>query len=999
MKTFSLLTTNFYNFTTYTRVMKYSVRSLLITIYFLSVLSAKGINPPDFMSFIQHPWVDSVMLQLSPSEKIAQLFIVQAYSRDSDIPSSLMNMVKNQKVGGVIFMQGTAGNQKEITRQLQQNANIPLLIAIDAEWGPAFRLSNTPTYPYQMTLGAISNDSLLYKMGVEIGTQLKELGVHVNFAPVADVNNNPNNPVINYRSFGEDPEKVYRKAWLYAKGMQDVGILAVAKHFPGHGDTGIDSHHALPVINKDQASLWEAEIYPFKKLIEEGIGGIMTAHLQVPALEPDKNIPSSLSPRIIRDILIKELGFTGIIITDAMNMSGVSGQFGSGESAVRALIAGNDMLEIIPNLTEALNAVAEAIQKGRLTQEDIDWKCRKILALKKWLAEARKVTPPQPDKNSYELTRRLLHEQALTLLRNNNNIIPFQALDTLKTAVVSIGNTRTTSFQTMVKRYINADFYHLRENASKEDIDKLIKLLSTYNTLICGIHNLNNSPSSKYGTDSSIDHFLKMTEKKIRIVCLFGNPYVLNYIPNIEKVEGLLVAYQENSITQEAAAQALFGAIETTGRLPVNVNSNFRLNSGEDVKKNFRLKYTIPEEVGISSAWFSRQIDSLALFGLSREAYPGCQILIAVQGKVIYNKCFGYLAYGYKNPVTEETIYDLASMTKVIGTTTALMKLYGEKKINLDIPLSNYWTDFKESDKNRMTMRQMLTHQARLVSFIPFWNVAKLPNGSYDPSIFSNKPSPNAKARVASNMYVSDSFKKNMYDQIRDSKLLTNTRYVYSDLGFIIFPEVISNITGSNFEEYLRNVFFRPIGAMSICFNPYHSYPKWEIAPTEDDRYLRNEQIHGFVHDEAAALLGGVSGNAGLFANANDVAKVMQMYLQKGYYGGVQYIEPASISEFTRVQYPENNNRRGLGFDKPNINNYLYRPENAYPTSGAGDNSFGHSGYTGTFTWADPDKEFIFIFLSNRVYPRRSNNRLQELEIRKNMLQAIYDSIQKGMNY
>ena len=979
--------------------MQHSLKLLsLIIIFFLSAIKADGKKLPEFMSFMWHPWVDSVMTQLSVPEKIGQLFMVQAYSQNNNIPSSLFEMVKNQKVGGILFMQGTAENQKEIIRQLQQNVNIPLLIAIDAEWGPAFRLKDTPVYPYHMALGAISNDTLLYQMGLEIGAQLKELGVHVNFAPVADVNNNPENPVINYRSFGEDPENVYRKTWLYAKGMQDAGILAVAKHFPGHGDTSTDSHQTLPVIDKDTASLRKTELYPFRKLVEEGIGGIMTAHLQVPAFEPDNKIPSSLSPRIVGDILIKEFGFTGLTITDAMNMQGVSGQFGSGESAVRALIAGNDMLEVVPNLNEAINAVKAALQNGRLTQEDIDWKCRKILALKKWSDEMRKEKVINSNDNKYELTRRLLHEQSLTLLQNHNNMVPFQALDTMKIAVVSIGSSKTTSFQTMVKRYVNADFFHLRKNAPKEEIDRVIKLLSTYNTLICGIHQLNNSPERKYGTDSSIGYFLNATAKKNRIVCLFGNPYALNHLAGIEKVDGLLIAYQENIITQEAAAQALFGAIEITGRLPVNVNHIFRVNTGEDIKKNFRLKYTIPEEAGISSNWFLGQIDSLAMLGIDYEAYPGCQVLIAIQGKVIYNKCFGYLTYDHNYPVIEETVFDLASMTKVVGATTALMKLHGERKIDLDIPFSNYWTDFKESDKNRITMRQMLAHQARFPSIVVFWNKAKLPDGSYNTSIFYNKRSPGMQIRASQNMYVSNDFKRDMFDQIRDCKLLKTARYNYSDLPFIIFPEVINTITGIDFETYLRDNFYRPLGASSICFNPYHNYPNRWIAPTENDTYLRFEQIHGFVHDEGAALLGGVSGNAGLFSNANDVAKVMQMILQEGYYGGRQYLEPSTIREFTRVQYPENKNRRGLGFDKPNINNYLYRPENAYPAMAAGQNSYGHSGYTGTFTWIDPDKEFIFIFLSNRVYPWRSNNRLQELAIRKNMLQVIYDSIEKGQN-
>jgi len=978
------------------------IRNIFFFILFAGQFATAQENPA-FLKFLNDSWVDSTLANLTLDQKIGQLFMVQAYSRESMPQTELIDQIKTWQAGGIIFMQGTAANQINQINHLQKQSKIPLLVAMDAEWGPAFRLKGTPSYPVQMALGAISHDSLIYRMGYEIGLQLKKLGVDVNFAPVADVNNNPNNPVINYRSFGENPEKVAQKAWLYAKGMQDAGILAVAKHFPGHGDTRTDSHHDLPVIRKDLASLERTELYPFEQLIKNGIGGIMTAHLQVPALDPTPDLPSSLSPLIVKNILHGRFGFNGLIVTDAMNMLGVSGHLSSGEAAVKALLAGNDMLEIVPNLPEAIKAVRQAIRQGRLAEEEIDWKCRKILALKKWTHTSgyRKSSVNELERDlsdpQFSLTQRLLHEQSLTLLRNHNQLLPLQRLDTLKIAVIAIGNTSETAFQKMTARYLNCDFFYLKENAMPQEVDRLIKSLNTYNLMICGIHRLSLTPPGNYGTEASIPEFLKKTATRKRVMVLFGNPYALNYMTGIEHSDGLLVTYQENTQTQELAAQAIFGAIDVTGKLPVNVSAIFGLNNGIDLKKNCRLKYTISEEAGISSSYLEHRIDSLAELGLLKKAYPGCQVLIAKDGKVIFHKCYGYHTYEKLTPVTEDNLYDLASLTKIIAPVPALMRLHGEGKFKLDIPFSTYWPAFKGTDKTKITSRQMLAHQSRLRSGISFWSETVLENGQLDPLIFQNNPSDQFNVRVSSRLYMNKDHIKKMYDQIRDSRLLSQIKYTYSDLPFYLFPKVIEDLTGENYEEYLQQTFYRPLGARTITFNPFNHFPIRQIVPTENDDFFRNELIQGFVHDEGAAMMGGVSGNAGLFATANDLAKMMQLYLQNGYYGGQSYIAPASIAEFTKVQYPERQNRRGLGFDKPFINNYLYRQHNSYPAPDASPESYGHGGFTGTFTWVDPTKQILFIFMTNRIYPSRKNSMLSDLNIRSAMLQAIYDSIKLGV--
>ncbi len=977
--------------------MKNLIRLFSLFVLVLNNSFIQGQNPPEFVRYLNHSWVDSCIQTMSLEEKVGQLFIIQAYAnKEIDQYNNLFDQVEKYHPGGVIFMQGEADKQIILTNKLQDKSALPLLITMDAEWGPGFRLKNTPKYPVQMALGAINNDSLIYQMGVDIGNQLKNLGIGANFAPVADVNNNPDNPVINYRSFGENPNLVAQKSWMYAKGLQDAGILAVAKHFPGHGDTKTDSHLGLPVIPHSAEHLDTTELKPFIHLINKGISGIMSGHLHVEAFDPEQKTPASLSKNIIRNKLIDDLGFSGLIITDAMNMHGITKLHSPGEAAVKALQAGNDMIEITPDLPTSISSVVEAVKAGEISHSSIDWKCRKILAAKKWLKldNFKPIKPINLNQPKYDLTKRLLHEKSLTLIRNKNNLLPLQKIDTLKIATVSIGRSTKGSFQLMIDNYTTADHFLLPKQASDTDIQKLYDHLKNYNLVICGIHDLNLSPKNNFGVEPSINKFLIQLKTKKKIIALFGNPYALKYIPEAKNSDALLITYQENQITQELAPQAIFGAIDVNGKLPVSINNQFKTGNGIQLKKNGRLKYTIPEESGISSNLLEHKLDSLALDGLKEKAYPGCQILVAKNGKVIFHKCYGYYTFNKKKPVIKESIYDWASVTKITGPLPALIKLHGEKKFKLDVPFSFfYWPDFKDSNKKNLTAREILAHQAGLQPHIPYWTNTLRQNGKLRRSVFKSQPSSRFDLRVSSKLYMKRKYLKNMFDEIRESELLEKKEYKYSGLIYYLFPTIIKNLTGTEYEQYLKETFYRPLGANTITFNAYKHFPKELIIPTENDKYFRKELSQGFVHDEGAAMMGGVSGNAGLFGTANDLAKLMQMYLQKGFYGGEQFLSSESMNEFTRIQYPENQNRRGLGFDKPYINNHENELKDAYPAVSASPNSFGHSGYTGTFTWVDPNNKLLFIFFSNRVHPTRDNSKLYDLNLRPALHQAIYDSM------
>ena len=987
--------------------MKQLIQQLLLFIGLSGLLTStvQAASPPPFTVYLHDPWVNKQLSRMSVDEKIGQLFIVPAYSRQPQPDSVLLRSIRHYGIGGLLFMQGKAVNQVNLVNSYQQAGKVPLLVAMDAEWGPAFRLKHTPRYPVQMALGAIQQDTLIYQMGREVGEELKRLGVNINFAPVADVNNNPDNPVINYRSFGENPVEVARKAWLYAHGMQDAGILAVAKHFPGHGDTSADSHMSLPVVRGDTTRLNRIELYPFRYLINRGIGAVMTGHLRVPALEPDPTCPASLSSRIITGKLRHQYHFRGLIVTDAMNMHGVSDLYTPGAAAVKALQAGNDMLEFVPDLPQALQAVKQAIEDSTLSMASLNGKVRRILALKKWLKLDHYVPvavtglSEELQQPRYQLTSRLLQQESLTLLSNDSNLLPLRRLDTLKLAVVSLGSSRPTAFQQMASRYEEIDNFQLRKGATSRDIEHLVDQLQSYNLLLIGIHGLTPWPAHHYGTDPSIIQFLGRVNSRKKILVYFGNPYGLFWLPGCEQASGLLVTYQDNRLTEELAAQAIFGAIGVNGRLPVSVDPHFRLGDGLTTQKIYRLQYSIPEEVGLSAAYLHQKIATIANNAIRRKAFPGCQVIIVKDGQLIFDQCYGYLTYDSIHPLTPDAIYDWASLTKITGPLPALMKLYDEHKFKLDVPFSTYWPAFKGTDKARLTARQILAHQARLQPWIPFWENATMPDGRLKSSVFSSHPTDDYSLRVSAHLYERKDYKKEIYREIKASLLLPRARYTYSGLAFYLFPQIIFNLTGDNYESYLKKKFYGPLGASTVTYNGYKHYPLSRFVPTEDDESFRHEQLRGFVHDEGAAMMGGVSGNAGLFGTGNDLAKIMQMYLQYGYYGGHQFIDSATIKEFTAIQYPKNDNRRGLGFDKPYIQNYRNTLKNAYPAVSASQSSFGHSGYTGTFAWADPAHQLLFIFLSNRVYPTRNNSLIYTLNVRPAIDQVIYDAIRHGVKH
>ncbi len=973
--------------------------ALVVLVTALSSTAQQLIERPPFLQYTHHRWVDSVFNSLTTNEKIAQLFFVAAYSnRGQDHKQEILKLIQEQKIGGLIFFQGGPVRETKLINAYQSASKVPLLMAMDAEWGLGMRLDSTINYPYQMTLGAIQNDSMIYKMGAEVARQMRRAGLHANFAPVVDVNNNPNNPVINFRSFGEDKYNVARKSIAYMKGMQDHGLFTTAKHFPGHGDTGTDSHDALPQINHSRERIDSLELYPFREIVRAGISGVMVAHLNIPALD-SSGVPSTLSRPIVTGLLRKELGFTGLIVTDAMNMRGVTENHLPGVVDKDAILAGNDVLEMTGDVVRAIAEISKALKEGKLKQHDIDDRCRKMLAIKYWAGLAHKKLVNMQDiaeelnTPAAKLLNRDLLQAAITVLKNNNTTLPIRELDKVRVASVSFGRTKMTPFQKTLSLYTRMDHFHIPNDARQTYLDSVGLQLKNYNQIIAGIHDDPGRPVNRVTFSQPVLRFISALATVDNVVmAVFKNPYALDKLHSIEEADGLIVTYQDNADAEDLTAQLIFGGISATGRLPVSIGDTFLLGDGVDVQGGIRFKYTLPEDAGMISGILFKRVDSLVNQALNNKAIPGCQVFVAKDKKVILHKAYGYQDYSDTLKVKLTDLYDLASVTKISTGLPSLMKLYDEGIFKLDATLGNYLPKFKKSNKADIPMYDILTHQARFKPWIPFWKNTLRENGDYKWATIKNDSSKRFPIKLTDHMYLHRSYPDKIVKAIRTSPLEAEKKYVYSDFFFILAPRVVESMIDQDFQSYIHTNFYKPLGANSLTYNPLLHYPKNAIVPTEHDFYFRHQSIHGTVHDEGAIMLGGVSGHAGLFANANDLAKLMQMYLDKGEYGGKRYLKAETLAEWTRTRFPENNNRRALGFDKPNLK---YIEQNNNTAKDASTSSFGHTGFTGTFTWMDPESGLLYIFLSNRVNPTRDNTRLYQLNTRTKIQQVLYDSMQK----
>ena len=933
-------------------------------------------------------WVNRKMAEMTLDEKIGQLFMVAAYSNKGDSHrKEIMDLVRDEGIGGLIFMQGGPARQARLINYYQQSAKIPLMVAMDAEWGLAMRLDSTFKFPWPLTVGASGDTVLAYKMGQEIARHCKRLGVHVNFAPVVDLNTNPDNPIINARAFGQEPELVNKMALAYMQGMQDEGVLACAKHFPGHGDTEDDSHKTLPTLNQSFDRLHHVEVSPYRYLGKHGLGSVMVAHLNVPSMDPTGK-PTSLSKRVVKDYLLDSLKFDGLVFTDALNMQGVASKYPPGEVDVEALIAGNDILLFSENVSKAKASIKDALKAGKITEEDLEQRVRKILLAKSWLGLEQKtyIEPGEIKKDlmpeSSRMLNRQIFEASATVILNKERTIPIRELKGLKVACVTAGIDQGTEFPRILNKYTRVDAFAF----DGKNANEILNQLSTYDVVIAGIYTSNANPWKSYRIYPSIQEFVnRLTLQNKTIVSLFANPYSLRDFSEVRNAAGVLVAYQNHPYAESVSAQIIFGALGAQGRLPVTSSSFFKAGFGVDTENLNRLGYALPGEVDLDVNELDK-IDLLIREAILDRATPGCQVLIARRGKVVFERSYGYHTYNRSTPVQEDDIYDLASITKVAVTLPLLMRLVESGKIDLDQRLGHYLPELRGTNKDSLVIREILAHQAQLQPWIPFY-LETLESGERKPEYYSNKRSFKYPNVVAENLYSTRHSRDSIMRRIYESELLSKKGYKYSDLGYYLFQELIEHIEGKPMEELIDEWLYSHLGAYTMTYHPWKKYPPSRIVPTEDDLVFRGQLLDGYVHDQGAALLGGVAGHAGLFSNANDLAKLMQMYLNGGNYGGRRYLDSITVNEFTRCQYCEDDNRRGIGFDKPQL-------EGPGPTCGCvSPLSYGHTGFTGTIAWADPAEDIIYIFLSNRIHPDASNRKLLSLSTRTRIQKVIYNSI------
>jgi len=945
-------------------------------------------SPPPYMAKTSH-WADSVMASLSPRERIGQLFMVAAYSnRDKVHENELDLLVKNYGIGGLIFFQGGPERQAALNNRLQTSAKVPLWVGMDAEWGLGMRLDSTISFPRQMSLGAIQDPELVYRFGTEMARQLRRLGVSVSFSPVVDINVNPSNPVIGNRSFGEEMDRVAELGVAYMRGLQDNGVLANAKHFPGHGDTDADSHYSLPLVNHDYQRLDSVEMRPFRQLIHAGVGSIMVAHLHIPSLDTVKDRATTLNPKVVTGILRDSLNFDGLIFTDALNMKGVSAYYKPGEVDLLALQAGNDVLLFPEDVPKAIAAIESAIEKGTISQADIDARCHRILRAKDWLGveQMRHVNPSNLNEDLNTLDARLLHEDlveaSLTILKNES-VIPLPEPDRNSLAVLNIGESGE-GFNRMFGNYFDFDVFRLNGNGDTAGYGKMLSTLSAFDRVVVNILGTNNKPKKNYGISNATDIFISELAQRTSVIAnLYANPYALANMSSPLHCEGFVIAYQDDETTQRVMAEAIAGACKATGKLPVSASPLFAAGSGEPIYETVRVRYSCPERTGIAASSLDR-ISAIAEEGIKAKAYPGCQIMVIKNGQVVYEQSFGKFTYEGNQAVDRNTVYDIASITKIAASTAALMRLQDDKIINVDHNLCDYLDLCDTSAYYGLNLREILSHYARLQPWVPFY-LNTLDEGTWKAGIYDTVQSDKFNIRVADNMFISENYRMEMEEALLQTALRDAKEYKYSDLGYYFVKDIIESRTGRTLDQYVDSMFYSPLGLDFMCYNPLKNIPRNQIAPTENDLNFRKQLVQGYVHDQGAAMLGGVGGHAGLFSNARDLGTLMQMFLNGGTYGGNRFISEETLGYFTTCHYCDGNNRRGIGFDKPTIE------LGTGPTCDqASYESFGHTGFTGTIAWADPSYGLVYVFLSNRVYPDAENKKLLELNIRTKIQEVIY---------
>lgn len=931
-------------------------------------------------------WVDSVFLTLNTSEKLGQLMMIRLTPGDAESFSDAEEKIKTYSIGGIIVEHGHPTEIARSINRLQAEAEVPLFIGMDASYG--MNTDSTLRYPDILSLGAVRNDSMIYALGKDIARQMKLIGANLNFAPAADVLK-PQDTVMLHPSFGEDRYRVADKASAFMKGLRENEVLSCARYFPIQGLTILNVEKGLPTV---KLSIDSIQAYPYQKLFEQGLTGLVPATVDFPLFYPTTNLSKKnkfnsavLSSLFTGDWLKKNTSFKGLVFADVPGVQNFTDKYRSGEAEMFAFQAGNDILINPKDIGPAIRKIKKLMRKEEAYEAQLDATVKKILAAKYDAGLWRK-----QQVNTNNLVQRLtttksrlfnlkLTEASITVVRDVQKMLPVRTLENRHFAYLTDdASEEHKPFQDYLSRYVNISAFTVGD---KTDLLQLADALKDQDVIIIGVF-----PQTPLSVIGRLKRLMPLLSPQRQIVlCDFGNHAALasaDFFPSI------ITAYTDTPEMLRAVPEVVFGALKADGILPFTASAHAPAGAGLRTPFLRRLRYSVAEDAGMDGR-ILRKIDNIATEAIAMGATPGCQIIVARNGKVVYDKNFGYLMYDSTTQVTDETIYDLASLTKVSATLQTVMFMYERGLIDVNKKLSYYLPELKKTNKRDLTIIDMLTHQAGLVPFVPLWPQT-MKDSIYLPQYYSRTKSTEYPLQVAPELFASPVIRDSVWTWVIKSKMQdkmarTPYTYRYSDLGFMMMQFLAEKVLNQPMDEFLKQNFYEPLGAYTTGYLPLNSFPAQLIAPTEDDPIYRKARILGTVHDERAAMMGGVAGHAGLFSTANDLAKLGQMLLQEGSYGGYQYFKPETIRMFTHKQFEKS--RRGLGWDKP------VQSDPASPTSIlVSPRTFGHTGFTGTCLWVDPEFDLVYVFLSNRVFPDR-NNKLINSNIRTRIQDVIYQSI------
>ncbi len=954
-----------------------TIKSIFYSI--ILILVTVSCSPPASIE-IEKSWAEQTLQELSLREKISQMLI---YSMHLDFRNDenkqwqeINQLIETDGIGGIHLWRGNTGLSVTMLNELQSKSKVPILVDMDIERGLEQRFSEGTQIPPSMAIAATGNPQNAFDAGKIVALEGRSVGVHWNLAPVIDVNNNPDNPIINTRAFSDDPNVVADYAIQYIKGLQSGGMLATAKHFPGHGDTQIDSHKSLATIPSNFDRLWSVELAPYKEVIDAGVDAVMVSHLIAPDFQPNSNTPATLSKFWIQDILRGKLGFKGAVVTDAMDMGGITNGFSFDYAFINAINAGCDIIIQKHNYRKAIDVIESAVNEGIIDRSRINESAMQMLILKEkaglHLAKEVNFKTIQRIVGTVESHRKAenIAQKSITLVKNDSNLIPVNYLNSKQINVIDIygssfNHTQSTATKTLLKNLTNVNSYVIDETDNIEYLESVVNKINE-NSIV--IFNIFSKPSAWRGTvalNANQTAFVDTLSKKTKniIMVSYGNPYIIREFPNITTY---LCAWEKQIDLQEVGARVILGLNDVSGKLPINIPDVAKRGTGISLNKSpkylqkipdnnsEKLQTVMPYEVGA-------EIDSLLIMfnnAVADSAFPGGVLLAAKDGKIFIHEAFGYHTYAKQQPTGRGNIFDLASLTKVISTTSAIMKLFDEGKIALDDPIGKYIPEFIDEkleeleNRDLVTIKHLLTHTSGLPPFKLYYKI----EGDF-------------RTRIDS-----------VYRTKLESK--PGDKMVYSDIGFIILGKIIERVSEKSLDQYLKDEIFIPLGMTDTYYNPSDKKLK-RIIPTEYSE-IEEKYIHGYVHDENAYSFGGIAGHAGLFSTADDLAIFSQLMLNDGRNDSERIFSTKTIDIFTKLDSTRSENRY-LGWDRPNG-----------ASSGGvylSDSSYGHTGFTGTSLWIDPENDIFVILLTNAVHPNREWKDPKYYDWQQRVHSAVYESL------